>query len=182
MTDRVIVAKITRVGMRAMFAASQSGLQLKLKYMAIGTAADVGYVPTGAETALKTEFQRVAIGGGDYVGDFEIIVQALLDGSPAGWVGEVGIFDENGVLFALWSEPKNPIAYKAPGVAFVLAMTLAVSEIPPNALTIVAGGPSVNLVLGGPLTDFALAITQLQGRALTQDVRVETAAILQTYR
>lgn len=167
--DRVISAKITRAGMRALFNATQTGVDLKLSHIAVGTGQGTGYVPTGNETVLRTEFLRQAIGGGEYLTDFEILVQALLTGPSTGWVHEVGIFDETGVLFALWSEPNAPLAFKSANVPIVIALTLAVSEIPPNSLTIVAGGPSVNIIIAGPFAQLSAEIVRLQRRVLESE-------------
>jgi hypothetical protein len=164
---RVLSAKITRAGLTALFSADRAGLQLKLAHIAIGTGqANNGYAPTGFETALRGEFQRVAVGGGEAVGETEILVQALFDGAPKGWINEVGIFDEDGVLFALWSEPNAPLAYKSPSVPLVVALTLAVSEIPAGSLTLMVGGPSVNITLAAPLAGIAAEIVRLQRRAV----------------
>ena len=168
-TDRVISAKITRAGMRALFNATQTGVDLKLSHIAIGTGQGSGYVPTGNEGALRTEFLRQAIGGGEYLTDYEILVQALLDGPSTGWVHEVGVFDEAGVMFALWSEPNAPLAFKSVNVPVIIALTLAVSEIPPNSLTIISGGPSVNIFIAGPFAQLSAEIIRLQRRAVESE-------------
>lgn len=168
-TDRVISARITRAGMRALFNATQTGVDLKLSHIAIGSGQGTGYVPTGNETALRTEFLRQAIGGGDYLTDFEILVQSLFDGPSTGWVHEVGVFDEGGTLFAIWSEPNAPLAFKTANVPVIIALTLAVSEIPPNSLTIIAGGPSVNIMIAGPFATLSAELLRLQRRAVESE-------------
>jgi Phage tail-collar fibre protein len=181
MTERTLAARITRAGMREVFAATNNGLDLKISHIGWGTGLNVGYVPTGNETALKSEVQRVAIGGGDYLGDFEILVQAMLDGNPAGWIHEIGVFDEGGTLFAVWSEINAPLAYKSPGVPLIIALTLAVSEIPPNALTIVAGGANVNITIAGPLAQISAELLRLQRRAVETEIARLTPVIQTTY-
>lgn len=175
--ERAIVAKITRAGMRAVFDATKTGLELKLSHIAIGTGGGTGYVPNGSETKLKSEFQRIPIGGGDYIGDFEILVQAMMDGAAQGWVHEVGVFDENGVLFAVWSEINAPLAYKTANVPLIIALTLAVSEIPPSSLSIVVGGPSVNITVAGPLSTLAAEIVRLQRWVVNSEIIRLTAVI-----
>jgi hypothetical protein len=182
MSDRILSAKITRGGMRAVFNATSTGLDLKLSHIAIGTGAGTGYVPNGNEVRLKNEFQRVAIGGGDYITNFEILVQALFDGAPVGWVHEVGIFDENGVLFALWSEINAPLAYKSNGVAMITALTLAVTEIPPNALTVVAGGASVNIILAEPFAQLSAEVLRLQRIAVQNETQKLTPSFNDRWR
>ncbi len=179
--DRVIQAKITRDGMRAVFAASNTGLDLKLTHIAIGTGQNTGYAPTGNEAALRTEFQRAAIGGGDYLGDFEILIQAMLAGAPQGWIHEVGVFTEDGTLFAVWSEINAPIAYKTANVPVIIALTLAVSEIPPGSLTIVAGGPNVNITIAGPFAELSAELIRLQRRAVESENARLVPAIQSTW-
>lgn len=170
MTERVLNAKITRAGMRALFNASNNGLRLDLSHIAVGTG---GYVPTGTETALTAEFSRVAIGGGDYLGDFEIMVSGVFTDATAGWVNEIGVFTSAGVLFAVWSEVNAPVSYKTAGVPLALGLTLAVGDAPPSSLNIVVGGPSVNIIIAGPFADIAAELIRLQRRATeTEKFRV----------
>lgn len=165
MTERVLNARITRAGMRAVFAANNQGLALDLSHVAIGTGGGSGYVPSGNETALMSEFERAAIGGGEYLSDFEILVQAMLTGTPQGWVNEVGIFTASGVLFAVWSEVNAPIAYKTQSVPLVLGLTLAIGDVPAGSLNIVVGAPSVNITIAGPFAILAAELIRLQRRA-----------------
>ena len=176
MTDRAIIMRITRAGLKAVFDATSTGFKLQLSHMAIGTGGGAGYVPSGFETALRTEFQRVGIGGGDYLTDFEILVQALFDGETQGWVHEMGLFatpespSDAPILFALWSEINAPLAYKTNGVPFLAAATLALSEIPPNSITLVVGGASVNILLGEPFARISAEIIRLQRRAVETEI------------
>lgn len=182
MTERIIKARITRAGMRALFSASNTGLDLKLSHIGIGTGGGTGYVTTGGETALKGEFMRVAIGGGEYLTAYEILVQAMIDGANNGWINEVGIYDEAGVLFAVWSEVNAPLAYKSAGIPIIIALTLAVSEIPPNSITIVAGGPSVNITVAGPFARISAEIVRLQRRIVQSEIDRLTPLINTTWR
>lgn len=179
MTERVLTAKITRAGMRAVFAANKQGLDLDLTHIAIGTGGGSGYVPNGNETALMSEFERVQIGGGDYLSDFEILVEGLLTGAPAGWVNEVGIFTSAGVLFAVWSEVNAPLAYKTAHVPLVLGLTLAIGDVPPGSLSIVVGAPSVNITIAGPFATLAAELIRLQRRA-TETEKERVLPIIQT--
>ncbi|MEQ1670061.1 MAG: phage tail protein [Hyphomicrobium sp.] len=188
-TERTLPAKITRAGMRALFSAQNNGLDLKLSHIAVGRAGAAagraggngGYLPNGNETALMTEFDRVAIGGGDYLSDYEIMVSGLMVSAPEGWVHEIGIFADDGTLFALWSEVNAPLGYKTPGIQFIVSLTLAVSEVPPNALTIMVGAPNVNITIAGELAVFATELIRLQNRTINADVERYTAEITSTW-
>lgn len=177
MTERIIQAKLTRAGLRAAFAANNAGLQLALSHIGLGTARGAGYAPTGAETALQTEFVRVAIGGGEYLGDFEIALQALFDDASAGWIGEIGVYTDAGVLFAVWSEVGAPLAYKSASVPFVLAMTLAMTDLPAGSVSFVVGAPSVNIMLGEPLTMLATELIRLQRKSIELSVNALQPAL-----
>lgn len=177
-TETTIRARITRAGMRALFNAQSNGLDLKLTHIAIGRAGAYfgpaggagGYVPTGLEAALQTEFARAEIGGGDYLGDYEIVISALIDGAAQSWVHEVGIFADDGTLFAVWSEVNNPLAYKSPNQTFLVSLTLAVTEIPPDSLTIIVGAPNVNLTIVNPLAQTQIAIMRILRRITQSEV------------
>lgn len=164
--ERVLIAKITRAGMRALFNAESNGLKLDLSHIAVGRGisadnASRGYVPTGAETELEREFSRAAIGGGDYLGDFEIMVEALMDDATAGWVHEVGVFTSDGTLFAVWSEENNPLAYKTSGVPIAIGLTLAMQEVPPDSINILVGAPNINITVIGPMAFLAASLLRL---------------------
>lgn len=167
MTERVLTAKLTRAGMRALFNATNTGMRLDLSHIAVGTS---GYVPAGTETALVTEVSRAAIGGGDYLSDFEIMVSGLFTDATAGWVNEIGVFTSTGVLFALWSEVGAPVVYKTANVPLALGLTLAVGDVPPGSLNIIVGAPSVNITIAGPFSTLAAELIRLQRRAIESEV------------
>jgi hypothetical protein len=184
--DRVIKAKITRAGLRALFNAQNNGLSLKLTHIAVGSGGLIngvaGYTPTGNEIALTAEFARVAIGGGEYLADFEILVQAMFDGPAQGWVHELGVFTDTGVLFAIWSEKDAPLLFKTNGVPVITAMTLAVSEIPPDSLTVVVGAPSVNIVMAGPFATLSAEIIRGHRLGITAELNRIEPIIKNTWR
>ncbi|HRD79045.1 MAG TPA: phage tail protein [Hyphomicrobiaceae bacterium] len=183
MTERVLTAKITRAGMRALFNATNTGVQLDLSHMAIGNGiANAGYTPNGNEVALGGEFARVEIGSGDYLGDYEIMVTGLFSDATAGWANEVGIFTSTGVLFAVWSEPAAPIAYKTANVPFVLALTLALGDVPPGSINIIVGAPSVNIMIVGPFAVISAEIIRLQRRMVESENARLTPIINSTWQ
>lgn len=175
MTERAIKMKITRNGMRALFASDNAGVQMQLSHIAIGTGGGTGYVPVGNETALRSEFERVPIAGGEYLGPFEILAEGNFAGAASGWINEIGIFatPENPadppVLFALWSEVQAALTYKSANVPVVIGATISLSEIPPNSLTLSVGAPSVNITIAGPFAQLSAEIIRLQRRAVESE-------------
>lgn len=167
---RVIAAKITRAGLSAAFAADRRGLTLKLSHVGVGTGGGTGYVPNGWEAGLRSQFARVAISGGEAITPTEIMVQAMFEGTAAGWVNEIGVFDEAGVLFAVWSEEGAPLAYKSAGVPLILALTLALAELPADKLEIVVGAPGVNILVAEPMALLGGEIVRLQRRIVESEI------------
>ncbi len=66
--------------------------------------------------------------------------------------------------------------------SLILQFALYLNALPPDVVTVSTSGMSLNIAVAGPLTDFSLAITQLQGRALAQDVESFTKIIRGTFR
>ncbi len=163
--------KLTSVGLRAVFNASNTGLDAAITHIAFGDGgAGGGYLPTGNETALKNERVRVPVGGGERVSDFQIQVQALLEGSEQFWIKELAFILEDGTHLAVWSDPEKVLAYKTAGVPLAVAYDLALSGVPANSVTIVTSGPQVNLTIGGPLAQLSAEILRLQRRVVESEI------------
>jgi Phage tail-collar fibre protein len=172
--------RLTTAGLAAVWAASNTGLDVALSHIALGhgrPGPTPGYAPTGGEVSLWQEFVRAPIGGGQLLDDNHLLVQAMIS-SPAafGFAFEMGVFLADGTLFALHAMPTDPITYVSANEALILACTLGLSELPPDSVTWVAGGPSVNIVLAEPIADLGAAIVNLQ-RAQIQ-ARIDIDALI----
>ncbi len=176
-----LIPVITAAGLRAVFRADSEGLQARISHIAVG---DLAYQPNGSETALRREKQRIPIAGGQWVGDFAIHLNALLDGVSEFWIREIGIFLDDGTLLAVWSDPDTPLAYKTTGVPILLAFDLSLQALPPNAITVTAGDIDLTLFFGSEFAQMGAAIIgnanrneRLRNRvkALESDTRLEWA-------
>ncbi len=127
-----IMPTITEQGFAALWRADASGLQLTLSHVALG---DGTYTVTGQEIALKNECQRVAITEGSLLSSHEIALAICVQSDSAYWIGEIGLLLKDGTLFALWSNAKQPLAYKAPNVDLLLDCHLALEQLPSDAIT-----------------------------------------------
>ena len=165
-----LVPKITDGGLRALINAQNDGLEARISHVALGDAKGTGYVPTGGETALRRERVRVPIGGGERISPHERRVEAIVDGGPSFWVREVGFVLEDGTLFAVWSDPDTPLAYKTAGVPLALAYYLALQGVPPDSVNITISGPTVNLTVDGPIIALATSVIALQRRVVATEV------------
>lgn len=146
---------LTRAGMRAVFNASNTGLQATISHIAFGATA---YTPTGEETALASEQVRIPIAGGSWVGDFTVHMTGLLDDGPSFWIREVGIILSDGTLLAVWSHATTPLAYKTAGVPLVAAFDLTIEQLPASAITVQAGNIDLTLFFGSEFAAIATAI------------------------
>jgi len=163
-----LVPKITDAGLRAIINAQADGLEARISHVALGDAK--GYVPSGSETALRRERVRVPIGGGERIAPHELRVEAIVDDGPSFWVREVGFVLEDGTLFAVWSDPDTPLAYKTAGVPLALAYYLALQGVPPDSVNITISGPTVNLTVDGPIIALAASVIALQRRVVATEV------------
>ncbi len=158
-----------------------------------------GYQPTGAETALKREFMRAALGGGVKPAPDQISFAALVDGDATGWINEIGLYLQDGTLFGLWSEDVTvvqrvvdgeniygaPLGYKALGVPYTLAALISVQDFSIDNLDIVVNGPPINITINRyetQISDLLALVTAIyrELRDLEAARRSDEARILST--
>lgn len=102
---------ITQAGLNAAVNAKANGFTIDISAIAVGTS---GYTPSRSQTRLRGEKNRVAIAGGQVVGDgqFHITGHFIDDAEYA--VREVGFYLADGTLFAVWSHPQTYFFIKHP--------------------------------------------------------------------
>ncbi len=177
-----LIPKITNIGLAALFNTGNDGLDAAITHIAFGDGDGDGYTPSGNETGLVREKARVAIGGGERVGQFEIEVQALLDEGSSFWIREIGFMLQDGTMLALWSDPQVPLAYKTAGVPLVVAYNLALQGIPPDSITVLATGPQVNITITGPLAQLSAELIRLQRRIVESEIARLEPQITENWR
>ena len=105
---------LTNVGRTAALNADNLGLDLQIKYIAVGDASSGGLYNASIEaatmTALDNELERYLVNGGE----IEPITHTLrftvsLNSSITADIYEIGLFDENNVLFAVASSTTTPL-------------------------------------------------------------------------
>ena len=161
MTDIIpLKPKITNAGLAAIFNADNNGFEALISHVAFGDGGGTSYQPNGAETALRGERARVAIGGGEREAPTQILVQGVLDEGPEFWMREVAFILNDGTPLAIWSELDDNgddllMAFKKDGVPFIFAYGLALSGVPGNSVNVQISGPAVNVVFD---REFALIV------------------------
>ncbi|MCX7206497.1 MAG: phage tail protein [Proteobacteria bacterium] len=171
MTTALLQPVITEAGLAAIFNATQDGFQGKITHIALG---DSGYSPAQTQTKLRTEKARHAISDGEKLGTNHLHLTAIADGKTEFWVREVGFYLDSGVLLAVWSDPKSPLAYKSAGVDLLLAYDLLLEALPANSVTVESSGAGLNLTLAGPLAALAAGQISEQLRGVERDDQLAT--------
>lgn len=94
----------TSLGIRKIRDASGSESKVKIKYIALGDGLGAAYAPSADQTGLRRERLRTEIERHYPVGDNAWYVKAsFAPGVTAITVREMGFFDEDGDLIALWA-------------------------------------------------------------------------------
>lgn len=123
---------ITSAGIAALVNAENNGtLPVKITKFGLGTG---NYTPSADQTALQSKFKEItALSGGD-VGDNTIHVTMSDTSSDAYTVNEVGVYLEDGTLFAVSSQPTGAILQKLPALKGCSPLTLLLAAVPPGSL------------------------------------------------
>ncbi len=158
-----IVPIVTQAGLTAAFNADQNGLQIEITHIALGLGQ---WTPDDTATALMTEEQRVPVAAGQVIPPNQLHVSALIDGVDEYWINEFGIIADGNVLLAVWSDPVNPLAYKASNVSTVFNHDLILRAFPPGSITVANLTTDLNLTLVGELTEMATAIIAAEHREI----------------
>lgn len=142
---------ITNAGLAAVANAQGTGVQATISQIGIGrgsvnsSGVYVGYAPARTMSALVGEQTRVPILSGSRRDPAGFSVLGLLPASSPGTypINEVGFYLDNGTLFALWSDPANPLAYKTELSDVELGFDLFLDAIPTSALDITVTNPLI---------------------------------------
>lgn len=101
---------LTEVGKTKVANAAALGRQIKLTQLAVGDGNGVEYDPVESQTDLKKETYRTPIShlGTDAQNPNWVIAEGMIPVDVGGWfVREVGLFDEDGDLFAVGKYPET---------------------------------------------------------------------------
>ena len=113
---------VTSAGLAALLNAEQNGtLPVKIAKFGLGTG---NYTPTADKTALQSKFKEITALSGGAVDDNVIHVTMTDASADAYTANEVGVYLEDGTLFALSSQPVGSILQKAAGSQALLSLDL----------------------------------------------------------
>lgn len=131
-----IIFKITEAGKFASLSASEDSAKLKvnLTTVAVGTGR---YVVTGNETGLQNKIKESDIVSGDVEPESNTLrFSASMAANAITPIYEVGLFTDDGVLFAVASSTTEPLLSLYPNVVFVMAFGLSLNDIEAKNVTV----------------------------------------------
>ncbi|MBU3847888.1 MAG: phage tail protein [Candidatus Acinetobacter avistercoris] len=126
MSDSVKL-KVTKAGVEACLKADSNGLNMRLKTVKFSTDRFIS-VLNDERTALGNVVYEASIAsGGTSVNDNTLRFFSVIDSPELLSVGSVGLFDEDGVLFAIASVAEGDLLKFLPKISFVLSFGLTIS-------------------------------------------------------
>ncbi len=134
---------ITKKGARALVSASSNGDKMNLTHIAVGDANGSAYEPTEAATSLRNEVWRGEISSiAPHEDDAAwLVIEAVIGQADGGFsVREVGVFDDDGNLFAIGKFPETYKPQVSDGVGKELLLRVILQ---------VSNAESINLTLSG---------------------------------
>ena len=132
---------ITDAGLAALVNAQQNGtLPLVFETVQFGSGK---YTPTAAQTQLQTPFKTLSTIAGGAVGDNVIHIQISDVSADQYDVYEVGVFTDDNVLFAVYSQD-TPIISKAANSQALLAIDFVVANASEDDIEVSGGTNFVN--------------------------------------
>ncbi len=150
-----LVPVITLQGLAALANAQGTGVQATIDAIAVGRGVlagttFVGYTTTNTMVGLQGEQIRLPILSGQRRAPSGFTVLAVLPASSPGEypINEVGFYLADGTLFALWSDPTFPLAFKSALADVELGFDLLFEAVPVSLLAITVLDPDVTDTAG----------------------------------
>nr|ASI38047.1 putative tail fiber protein [Pseudomonas fluorescens] len=170
MTDDITrLVRFTSKGLDEVLQAKNQGLKGEITHIAAGTDR---YNPSGNETALRNERQRVAIVDYEDLGQRQLRMAALFDGDGEYEIGEFGFYLASGTLLAVYSVAGQLLTYKAAAARVLQKFTLDISPLPADSVTIVVGSENLNIFLAEEIAMLAAASVGNMARHVDLMLRV----------
>ena len=137
-----LVPIITDAGLAAAFRADRTGLAAEITHIGIGS---VGYNPSPEDTTLRNEVARFPIADAEMASPTQAHMTALDDTDRQYWVRSVGFYLSDGTLFAAYSHPTQPLAFKVAGNTYLHAYDLQLTAVPVGSVIVRSTGANLSL-------------------------------------
>ena len=124
---------ITTAGLAAAVNAANTGLgPIVISQIALGSST---YAPAVSQTAMAAEVKRINTFGAAVVDDNTLHVTITDTSADTYTLGEVGLYTNTGVLFAVYSQA-TPILEKGAQQIVLLSADILLTSVPPDSVTI----------------------------------------------
>lgn len=160
---------ITRKGLDECISAKSKGINLNLKWVSAG---DRAYTPNPDQTALVNEIQRVEFGEYKDLGSNQLQAVGKFSGPQEYPVKELGFWLETGTLLGVISAPNTTLNYKAKDGHCIQPITLDLSALPSDTVTVVVGTENLNILIDEEFTKMATAQVDTMHRQILQEFRL----------
>jgi hypothetical protein len=159
---------LTDIAEAKITAASGSGTQVAITHIALGDGNGANYAPSYSQTALQRERARQAIQLRHIVDGNAWRVKAEFDSdTPAFMVREMGFFDADGDLIAIWAG-NDVVARQTGAITYLVDHVLSFTRVKDGLVIVNAPNDAIfDFAIGQATTNFLLMNEQLrQGMAL----------------
>lgn len=160
---------ITRKGLNECISAKGKGIEARLKWISAG---DRAYSPNPDQTTLVNEIQRVEFGEYKDTGAGQLQAVAKFSGPQEYPIKELGFWLETGTLLGVISAPNTTLNYKAKNGHCIQPITLDLSALPSDTVTVVVGTENLNILIDDEFTKMAVAQVQTMHRQILQEFRL----------
>ncbi|MEL0623818.1 phage tail protein [Marinomonas arenicola] len=160
---------ITRQGLDECISAKGKGIDARLKWVSAG---DRAYTPNPEQTTLVNEIQRVEFGEYKDTGAGQLQAVAKFSGEQEYPIKELGFWLETGTLLGVISAPNTTLNYKAKNGHCIQPITLDLSALPSDTVTVVVGTENLNILIDDEFTKMATAQVQTMHRQIIQEFRI----------
>ena len=160
---------ITRAGLNECISAKGKGIEARLKWVSAG---DRAYTPNPDQTTLVNEIQRVEFGEYKDTGASQLQAVAKFSGPQEYPIKELGFWLETGTLLGVISAPNTTLNYKAKNGHCIQPITLDLSALPSDTVTVVVGTENLNILIEDEFTKMAIAQVQTMHRQIQQEFRL----------
>lgn len=160
---------ITRKGLNECISAKGKGIEARLKWVSAG---DRAYTPNPDQTTLVNEIQRVEFGEYKDTGAGQLQAVAKFSGPQEYPIKELGFWLETGTLLGVISAPNTTLNYKAKNGHCIQPITLDLSALPSDTVTVVVGTENLNILIDDEFTKMAVAQVQTMHRQIQQEFRL----------
>ena len=150
---------ITRKGLEECISAKSKGIHLDLKWVSAG---DRAYTPNADQTTLVNERQRVEFGEYKDLGGNQLQAVGKFSGPEEYPIKELGFWLESGTLLGVISAPGATLNYKAKNGHCIQPITLDLSALPSDTVTVVVGTENLNILIDEEMMMGAVAFIRSQ--------------------